>query len=71
MVTEHKPLQVILNNPRGRPPARVERWRLRLQPYDFKVEIRPGKDNPADCMSRHPTHSGIQLLQKSISTSSY
>ncbi|XP_060595117.1 uncharacterized protein K02A2.6-like [Ruditapes philippinarum] len=34
----------------------MERWRLRLMPYQFKLEYRPGRDelNPADYMSRHP-----------------
>lgn len=38
MTTDHKPLEIIFNNPRSKPPARIERWCLRLQPYDFKVE---------------------------------
>lgn len=54
LTTDHKPLEIIFNNPRSKPPARIERWRLRLQPYDFKVEYRPGKGNPADYLSRHP-----------------
>ena len=28
-----------------------------LQPYDFTVENRPGKENPADYISRHPLKS--------------
>lgn len=54
MVTDHKPLEMIWNNPRSKQPARIERWGLRLQPYDFRVEYRKGADNPADYMSRHP-----------------
>ena len=54
MVTDHKPLELIWNNPRSKPPARIERWGLRLQPYNLKVEYRKGSDNPADYMSRHP-----------------
>jgi transposase InsO family protein len=57
LVTDHKPLETIFNNPNNKPPARIERWRLRLQPYDFIVKFRPGADNPADYMSRHPTAS--------------
>ncbi|GFS24315.1 Gag-pol protein [Elysia marginata] len=36
--------------------ARIERCRLRLMPYQFKLIYRPGKDeaNPADYLSRHP-----------------
>lgn len=54
MVTDHKPLELIWNNPRSKPPARIERWGLRLQPYNLKIEYRKGTDNPADYMSRHP-----------------
>lgn len=54
LVTDHKALEIIWNNPRSKPPARIERWGLRLQPYNFKVEYRKGADNPADYMSRHP-----------------
>lgn len=53
--TDHKPLIGIL---RSRKPttARIERWRLRLMPYNFDLQYRPGKDelNPADYISRHP-----------------
>ena len=28
-----------------------------LQEFNFTVEYRPGKDNPADYMSRHPVHA--------------
>lgn len=54
LTTDHKPLEIIFKNSRSKPPARIERWRLRLQAYDFKVEYRPGKGNPADYFSRHP-----------------
>ncbi|KAK3092635.1 hypothetical protein FSP39_005203 [Pinctada imbricata] len=57
LYTDHKPLEVIFNNPKSRPPARIERWRLRLQPYDFIVKYRPGTGNPADFMSRQPIDS--------------
>ncbi len=30
------------------------RWFLRLHKYIFRVQYRPGKDNPSDYMSRHP-----------------
>ena len=34
--------------------ARIERWTLRLQSYDFDLKYKPGDDNPADFLSRHP-----------------
>lgn len=35
-------------------PARIERWGLRLLPYDFELIHTPGDGNPADYLSRHP-----------------
>ena len=54
LYSDHKPLELICNNPNSRPPARIERWFLRLHKYLFTVKYRPGKDNPSDYMSRHP-----------------
>ena len=54
LLTDHKPLQLIYNNPQSRPPARIEKWFLRLQQYDFQVIYKKGSDNPADFLSRHP-----------------
>ena len=56
--TDHKALTYIWKKPR--PPLRIERWGLRLQPYCCTIVYRPGKDNTADYMSRHlmaTTHS--------------
>ena len=53
-ITGHKPLELIYNNPLSRLPARIERWFLRLQQYDFQVIYKKGSDNPADFLSRHP-----------------
>ncbi|CAC5405119.1 unnamed protein product [Mytilus coruscus] len=51
LVTDHKPLEVIYS-PKSKPPARIERWAMRLQPYTFKVKYKPGPQNAADCLSR-------------------
>ena len=32
----------------------MDRWKLRLIPYNCQLQYRPGKDNPSDFMSRHP-----------------
>ena len=52
--TDHKPLVSIYANPKSKPPARIERWALRLQPNQVTVIHQKGENNPADYMSRHP-----------------
>ena len=54
VVTDHKALEAIFNNPKSKPPARIERWILRLQPYSFRVIYKSGLTNEADYLSRHP-----------------
>lgn len=51
LVTDHKPLEVIFG-PRSKPCARIERWVLRLQSYNYKVVYCSGKNNIADSLSR-------------------
>lgn len=53
LLTDHKPLEVIYS-PTSKPPARIERWGLRLQPYTFRIKYSPGSTNPADVLSRLP-----------------
>ena len=52
--TDHKALEIIFGNSLSKPPARIERWLLRLQQYDFNVVYTTGSENPADFLSRHP-----------------
>ena len=60
LLTDHKPLEVIYGSRKSKPPARIERWVLRLQPYSFKVVYKPGSNNPADYLSRHPTRTSLK-----------
>ena len=54
VVSDHKPLEGIMNNPLSKPTSRLERLCLRLQPYKMDVVYKPGKFNTADFLSRHP-----------------
>ena len=40
---DHQPLKPIFNNPIGKAPARIQRFMLRLQRYDFKLHYVKGK----------------------------
>lgn len=54
VTSDHKPLEGIYNKPTSHTNARIERWNLRLQSYDFTLRYKPGDGNPADFLSRHP-----------------
>jgi hypothetical protein len=54
VISDHKPLIPLFNNPMSKPPARIEKWILKLQPYKLTVVYEPGTTNPADYLSRHP-----------------
>lgn len=49
-----------------KPPLRIERWGLRLQPFKLTITYQPGSDNPADFMSRHPSVKTIKSCEQSI-----
>ena len=51
LITDHKPLEVIFG-PRSKPSARIERWVLRLQQFNYQVVYQPGSSNIADPLSR-------------------
>lgn len=55
LVTDSRAVQLIFNNTANRPPARIERWALRLTQFDFEIEHMPGNQNVADYFSRHPS----------------
>ena len=57
LITDHKPLEFLYGNPKSKMPARIERWRLRLQPYDFRVQHQRGDLNMSDYLSRHPVNA--------------
>ena len=44
LVTDHRPLEVIFLTT-SNPCARIQRWVLRLQSYEYTVIYKPGKNN--------------------------
>ena len=57
ILTDHKPLIPILNNPLSRP-LRIEKWLMYLQQFDYEAVHIPGKTNTADYLSCHTSHCG-------------
>ena len=51
LVTDHKPLECLYSK-KSRPPARIERWVLRMQVFYYSIEYKPGSENIADSLSR-------------------
>lgn len=51
LVTDCKPLQFLFGH-RSKPCARIERWVLRLQSFNYEVVYEPGITNLADALSR-------------------
>ena len=54
LISDHKPLMHSYSNDRSKPTPQLERWSLRLQPYDFQIVYEPSASNTADPMSRLP-----------------
>lgn len=51
LLTDHKPLEMLFS-PRSKPNARLERWIMRLQCFDYSVHHVSGNANIADPFSR-------------------
>ena len=51
LVTDHEALKVIYST-KSKPSARIERWVLRLQPYNYQVCYVPLRKNIADALTR-------------------
>ena len=56
VITDHKPLTSIsgASTTMKTPTPRIERWAMKLQPYDVNMTYKPGADSPADYLSHHP-----------------
>ena len=67
LVTDHKPLLPLFNNPTAKLPPRIERLALKMQNLDFQMIHIPGKTNMTDYMSRHPLpETGNDRLEKYV-----
>ena len=55
--TDHKPLVTVLSAKSKLPSARIERWLLYLQQFQYTLTHIPGKANAADVLSRLPVGS--------------
>ena len=69
--TDHKPLVSIYGNPSSKPPATIERWALRLQPYQLTVRYRKEEGNPADYLSRHPSEQPTTASREQMIAEEY
>jgi hypothetical protein len=58
VLSDHKPLVAIFNNSISHRNTRLERWNLKLAPYNATIKHIPGATNPADYLSRHPMDIG-------------
>ena len=54
LLTDNRAVQLIYGNANSSPPPRIMRFNLRLLEYEFEIRHKPGKDNAADYLSRHP-----------------
>ena len=60
--TDHKPLEMINLKNLAAAPQRLHRMFLRVQPYDFVLRYKPGKQMMlADAMSRQPSSESTQI----------
>ena len=57
--TDHKPLVHIFNKPTASLSVRLERWLIRMQPFQATIKYLSGPENGADYLSRHPNTKNI------------
>ena len=63
VITDHKPLLMIMDKPLTVAPPRLQRMLIRLQGYNFQITHRPGRDNLlADSLSRLPSVHNSQAV---------
>ena len=63
LISDAKALENIYGNSKSKPPMRLERWRMRLQAYGFKVVYKPGI---SDYLNRYPVTTTEKPSQSRI-----
>ena len=71
IVVDNRAVQLIYGNTKSKPQARIERWALRLTPFDFEIVHRPGVSNIADYYSRSPGGAGASAYLEEIASERY
>ncbi len=63
--TDNRAVQLIYSRPDSKPPARIERWALRIMNFDAEFVHKPGKTKIADYLSRHPVEGARDVYNHS------
>ena len=61
VITDHQPLTKLLSS---NPTARIQRWLLQLQPYNYIIKCDSGYMNASDVVSRNPLPIGTNTVSK-------
>ena len=60
LVTDNKPVEIIFRNPKSKTSARIERWCLRMVPYQFFIRHEQGISNIVDYIANNPLLDAVQ-----------
>lgn len=72
LVTDNRAVQLIFKNPNSKPPARIQRWALRLMEFNYEIIHAPGNSNVADYFSRQPvTRVNAESIQEKNHTEAF
>ena len=71
LITDNRAVQLIFGSTTSKPPARIERWALRLTQFDFNIVHRPGATNMADYYSRNPCAASPSAILEAARTEEY